>query len=85
MVLIIEDDEAPRLAPPHEASARVVQAAWERMHVEARLVLRAEYPGRSGDGRAADAGHLGMSLDRYEAVLAYAVGQVEEACRAVCA
>jgi hypothetical protein len=84
MVPILEDDEAPRLAPPHEASARVVQAAWDGMHVEARLVLRAEYPGRSGEGRAVDAARLGMSLQRYEDVLAWAARRIEEACNALC-
>lgn len=84
MTPIPDDDDAPRLAPPHAPSALVVQAAWGAMHTEARLVLRAEYPGRSGQGRAEDARRLGMGLDRYDALLAYATGRVEEACSALC-
>lgn len=85
MAPILEDEDSPRLPPPHEPSACVIQKAWERMHTEARLVLRAEYPGRSGKGRAEDAARLRLTVDHYEGVLAWAVRRIEEACSEVCA
>lgn len=85
MVVFSEaEDDAPRPAPPNDASAQVVQAAWEAMPLEDRLVLRAEYPRRSGQGRAIDAAQLRMTMVQYETRLVWAVNRVQEACSALC-
>jgi hypothetical protein len=82
---IEEDDEAVRPPPPNARNAQLVQTAWERMHLQARLVLRAEYPLRTGQGRAAEAKRLHMTPSEYEAALAWAVRRIQEAFDAVCA
>ncbi|KQM75730.1 hypothetical protein ASE76_07430 [Xylophilus sp. Leaf220] len=61
----------------------MVQAVWERMDLQCRLVLRAEYPARDGAARPAAAARLGLTLDRYELVLAAGVGNVKDAIDAV--
>ncbi|MES2187967.1 MAG: hypothetical protein V4505_25675 [Pseudomonadota bacterium] len=85
MVMFAEDDDEVRPAAPNERHARIVQAAWERMHTSARLVLRAEYPQRTGKGRAFEASKLQMTALEYETALRWGVLRIEEAFDAVCA
>ncbi len=60
-----------------------MQAVWERLHDQPRLVLKAEYPNRhdSGriEGRHVVARRMEVSLREYENALAYAVNRVRDA------
>jgi hypothetical protein len=77
--------EPPEPAPirPNERHARQVQVVWERLHQQARLVLKAEYPARYQSGRMESrdvaARRLGLTLAQYETALFYAVRKVEDA------
>ncbi len=82
------DDEVsgapePLRIRPNERNAKIVQTIWERLPQEARLVVKAEYPGRvtSGrdEGRQAAANNIGVSLGQYEAALEWAAFRVEAA------
>lgn len=76
------DDPPP--APtirPNEKHARIVQAAWEQMPRDERMVLRAEYPARHQSGRVEGiqvaAARMGLSVRHYEIALAAAIRRVE--------
>jgi hypothetical protein len=63
--------------------ARVVQAVWEQLPQQAKLVLKSEYPARmeSGrmEGREVAARRMGLTLSAYESALDVACKRVEEA------
>ena len=78
-----DDPPIPPRIRPNERNARIVQAVYDSLEMDARLVLKAEYPGwiESGrtDGRSVAAVRLGMSLWTYELLLQSAVNRVEVA------
>lgn len=81
-----DESQEPPLPPtirPHDASARIVQAVYDKLPNANRLVLKAEYPARQDSGRAEGrhvaARRLGVSLWAYESALDHACKRVEEA------
>lgn len=78
-----DDPPQPPAIRPNERHARLVQGVWEHMDPRARLVIKAEYPGRGTSGRiegkAVAAAHLNMPVWLYDEMLMKGVRQVEAA------
>lgn len=72
-----DDEPTPIKIRANERNAQKVQAVYERLTGDGRLVLKAEYPCRHERGtRQAAAARIGISLTAYEATLQDAVNQV---------